>query len=100
MSKPAIPWTRMLKIASRTRSEVGRVARPDGAKRLRPLSFPPTIRILCPARELQARLIGDHLGRNLVNTAGLEVAQLERPEGRADQPVDPESQMLAHPLDL
>src|SRR5438067_233587 len=98
--KPSMPWTRILKIASRTRSEVGRVSRPAGAARLRPPSVPPTIRILAPAPDLHACLVLDHPSRYLLDLARLEIPELEWPEGGADEPVDREPQMFAHPLDL
>src|SRR5687767_9375318 len=51
IENPSIPCARMLKIASLTRSDVGRVAWLLGPARPWPLNFPPTMRM---ARFLQA----------------------------------------------
>ena len=52
------------------------------------------------AASFVAELLLQHLGAHLLDEPGLEVAELERPEGEADQPVHREAEMLEDPLDL
>src|SRR5581483_8996932 len=94
---------RMLNSASRARSEVGRVAATAGTSSRRPRRLPPTTRIALgalaqPAAVLRARrlglggpvaaaeLVAQHARRHLLDHAGLEIAELERAVGDADQP--------------
>ena len=52
------------------------------------------------ARKRVAELVAQHAGRHLLDGALGEFAELERPEGDADQPVHREAEMFEHALDL
>ena len=51
-------------------------------------------------RELLAELVAQHAAAHLLDFAGLQVAELERAVGDADQPVHAEPEMLEHALHL
>ena len=52
------------------------------------------------ASELRSELLLQDLGAHLLDESALEVAELERPEGEADQPVHGKAEMLEDVLDL
>ena len=52
------------------------------------------------ARELLAELVAQHAAAHFLDLAGLQIAELERPVGDADQPVHAEPEMLEHALHL
>src|SRR5215216_5929199 len=102
-----LAWARMLNSASRARLAVGRVAWPSGAAMARPRCLPPTIFSMGssasvppvmgsglglgfgPAglarRRLQPEQVVERLRRDLVDRTALELAQMKRPKGDADQ---------------
>ena len=53
-----------------------------------------------PGRQLGAELVLQHARADFLDLAFLDLAQLERAEGDADQPVDREPEMLEHGLDF
>ena len=92
------PCCKMSNNASRTRSDVGRIARPRGFASCLPRNLPPIIRSaysLCAVRRLRpAKLFFNDLAGHFSNVTWFELAKLERPEGGSDQPVDLESHMF------
>ena len=50
--------------------------------------------------ELRAQLIGEHAPLHLLDRAFGQIAERERPERHADQPVDGQAEMLGDPLHL
>ena len=106
----SMPCARMLNRDSRTRSDVGRTVSSFGAAMARPRKRPATILMAClapapsralparalrrPARRARARLamldadlLGQHAPLHRLDRARLQVEQLERPVGDADQAV-------------
>src|SRR5580704_4427541 len=80
---PNRPWARMLKSASRARSEVGRTALPGGAAMRRPRCLPPTIRMR--SHLLRAQLLAQHAARHLLDAAARQMAELEGSIGDPDE---------------
>src|SRR5690625_31728 len=101
------PDCRMLKRASRLRSEVGRTSRPCGTCSLRPRYLPATTRMSSscagrrPVRALQeggAKLLAQDLRRNLFDGAFRKGSQLEGSIGHAHETVHLVAEVLAdHP---
>src|SRR5688572_7396601 len=107
----------MSKTVCRRRSEVGRMRSPFGPAIVRPRNSPPTMRTARLSafrddrlglrrgphrrlevgagglRQLRAELIAQHLAADLAHFARVEVAELERTVGDADQPVGVEADM-------
>ena len=52
------------------------------------------------ARQPRPELVAQHAGARLHDFALGEIAEFERPEGDADQPVDRQAEVLEHALDL
>src|SRR5882762_1368537 len=100
----------MLKTACRARSEVGRVSSPSGALSLTPLWLPASIRIrlqpdfrhdlLFLGFLAEAELFFHHLARHFLDLALLEMAELERTVGEADEATDRPAEMTADVADL
>src|SRR3990170_2319521 len=111
------PCSSTLNRAWRTRSEVGRVASPLGASIWVPLNLPATMRMsrlssaAPPALfggieqaellgKLRSELIGEHTPLRLIDRAFGKIAERERPERNADEPVHGQSEMLGELLHL
>src|SRR3569833_1534799 len=100
----------MLKMACRARSAVGRVSRPSGETSLTPLWLPASIRIGLSRRlrlrlrrvlrRFDAELVFQHLAFDLLDLAHLEIAELERAVGEADQAAHRPAEMAAELADL
>src|SRR5215475_7170928 len=101
----------MLKTACRARSEVGRVSAPSGATRATPLWLPASMRIrllrlllllrlLRRGRRAEAELFLQHLAHHLFDRALVQMAELERAVGDADQAADRPAEMAAELADL
>src|SRR5690348_5680106 len=93
------PCARMSNSASRTRSLVGRTARPSGARSARPRCLPAMMRTAL-RRPADAELLAQHLARHFLDGAARQVAELERPVGNADEPRNAQAQMLHDAADL
>src|SRR5262249_8023294 len=101
IAKSSIACSSLLKIASRTRSAVGRVRPPRGAGRLLPLRLPPMIRMTRGAPfELAAELLAQDTVRHLFERSPRHISEDKRSVGGADQPIDLQPQMLTHPFNL
>src|ERR1700746_1267128 len=86
------PCDRILNSASRARSLVGLTVSPGGARRRRPRCLPATIRM--------AERLRQHFLWHLVDHAPRQIAELERPVGKADQPRHLQPQMFEHAAHL
>src|SRR5262249_8377351 len=89
---------KMLKSASRARSEVGRTASPGGAAMRRPRCLPATIRM--GAHGLDPQLLSQHAPRHLLDAAAGEMAELEGSVGDPDEARHAGAQMREHAADL
>src|SRR5690606_40837861 len=97
------PDARMLKSASRLRSEVGRTSRPSGTRSLRPRYLPATMRmgrlgfhaLFEGFQEPRTKLITQDLWGNFLHAPFGKGAQLERTIVYAQQQVHHVTEMLA-----
>src|SRR5215469_13449860 len=86
----------MSKSASRARSPVGRTSSPSGASSLRPRCLPAMMRMLFRGGLARAELLAQHALIHFLDRAALQIAELERAIGEADETRDRKAQMLHH----
>src|ERR1700722_2205419 len=92
------PCDRMLNSASRARSLVGLTASPGGATSGLPRCLPPMTRI--SGRLARSELVFEHLFRHLLDRAAVEMTELERSVGEADEAGHGIAEMLHDPAHL